>query len=97
MTISIVVNGGLFDTAEEAADSTQKEAIREKLMTDLVAKWAENGRKITHSQVVAVLVADGGTVDYAEDGVTPESVTQNGQTILVSEIWDVVSVADPTI
>jgi hypothetical protein len=88
----------LFDTAERAAADTQREAVRERLMTDLIAKWATNGRTITHSEVVAILQT-AGTVAYDPVETTkPASVTLTdigGDPLLVTDIWDIASVPDP--
>ena len=91
VTVTIAINGGLFETAKEGAEGITIARVKEQIMGDITAKTAEKlGDDITEQELKAIVAPKYGTLD--ETG-TILKLKDGGYEVPLSEIWQAKTVA----
>ena len=92
VTVTVAVNGGLFEKAKEAAKVTTMARVKEQMMGDITKKIAEKlGDNITESELETIAQKYGTIIE--KDGIKYLKLTDGGYEVPLSEIWEVKKVA----
>ena len=84
VTVTVAINGGLFQKTKEAAKGTTIEKTKEQIITDIVAKMADkSGTSITENELKEIVAPKYGTL------IENETVLKlnTGEEVPLSEIW----------
>ena len=88
VTVTVAINGGLFEKAKEAAKGTTKARVKEQMMGDITTKIAEKlGDNITESELETIAQKYGTIIE--KDGIKYLKLTDGGYEVPLSEIWQV--------
>lgn len=63
VTVTVAINGGLFEKTKEGAKGTEKERVKEQITADIVTKIADKeGEKITKKELEEIVKSKYGTI-----------------------------------
>ena len=85
VTINLAMQGGLFDTAREAAQKTEIADIIQQIQSDIVVEQANNSGKITEEKLNEILNKYGTVSGEGENKIL--TTTEKGYEIKVSDIF----------
>lgn len=91
VTVTVAINGGLFEKTKEGAEGTTMARVKEQMMGDITTKIAEKlGDNITGSELETIAQKYGTIIE--KDGIKYLKLTDGGYEVPLSEIWQVETV-----
>ena len=86
VTVTVAINGGLFEKTKEGAKGTTIERVKEQITADIVTKIADKeGEKITKNDFKQIVEPKYGTIDASGENLI---LKDKNYTIPLTEIWN---------
>ena len=87
VTVTVAINGGLFEKAKEAAKGTTMARVKEQIQIDIIGKQLENNGNISEESLKEILEKYG-TLSKEEKITDKTLTTKENYEIKVSDIWN---------
>ena len=87
VTVTVAINGGLFEKAKEAAKGTTMARVKEQIQIDIIEKQLENNGNISEESLKEILEKYG-TLSKEEKITDKTLTTKENYEIKVSDIWN---------
>lgn len=85
VTVTVSINGGLFEKTKEAAKGTTIEKTKEQIIADIAVKIADkSGTNITENELKEIVAPKYGTLNEDETAL----ILTSGEEVPLSEIWN---------
>lgn len=85
VTVTVAINGGLFEKTKEAAKGTTIEKTKEQIVADIAVKIADKaGTNITENELKEIVTPKYGTLNEEETVL----ILSSGEEIPLNEIWN---------
>ena len=86
VTVTVAINGGLFEKAKEGAKGTTIERVKEQITADIATKIADKkGEKITKNDFKQIVEPKYGTIDESGENLI---LKDKNYTVPLTEIWN---------
>ncbi len=86
VTVTVAINGGLFEKTKEGAKGTEIERVKEQITADIVTKIADKkGEKITKNDFKQIVESKYGTIDESGENLI---LKDKNYTVPLTEIWN---------
>lgn len=86
VTVTVAINGGLFEKTKEGAKGTTIERVKEQITADIVTKIADKeGEKITKNDFKQIVEPKYGTIDASGENLI---LKDKNYTVPLTEIWN---------
>ena len=86
VTVTVAINGGLFEKTKEGAKGTTIERVKEQITADIATKIADKeGEKITKNDFKQIVEPKYGTIDESGENLI---LKDKNYTIPLTEIWN---------
>lgn len=86
VTVTVAINGGLFEKTKEGAKGTTIERVKEQITADIATKIADKkGEKITKNDFKQIVEPKYGTIDESGENLI---LKDKNYTVPLTEIWN---------
>ena len=86
VTVTVAINGGLFEKTKEGAKGTTIERVKEQITVDIATKIADKkGEKITKNDFKQIVEPKYGTIDESGENLI---LKDKNYTVPLTEIWN---------